>query len=70
MQELFGLEAGAAKQLITKNDRDRDAYMRTFACENWLDARRYDLCVNTSSLGIQQAAAAAILGVRAKLAGC
>lgn len=70
VQELFCLEAGDAKKLIAKNDRDRDAYMSTFARKNWLDARWYDLCVNTSSLGMEQSVAAAMLGIRAKMAGC
>ncbi len=67
VQKLFCLEAGDAKKLIAKNDRDRDAYMSTFARKNWLDARWYDLCVNTSSLGIEQSVAAALLGIKAKL---
>lgn len=70
VQELFRLEAGDAKKLIAKNDHDRDAYMSTFARENWLDARWYDLCVNTSSLGIEPCVAAAMLGIQAKMAGC
>jgi CMP/dCMP kinase len=70
VQELFCLEAGEAKKLIARNDRDRDAYMRTFTHKDWLDARWYDLCVNTSSLGIEQSAAVAMLGIQAKTAGC
>ncbi len=70
VQKLFCLEAGDAKKLIAKNDRDRDAYMSTFARQGWLDARWYDLCVNTSSLGMDQCVAAAMLGIQAKMAGC
>jgi hypothetical protein len=61
VQELFCLEAGDAKKLIAKNDRDRDAYTRTFARKDWLDARWYDLCVNTSCLGMGKNVAAAML---------
>ena len=70
VQELFCLEAGDAKKLIAKNDRDRDAYMSTFARKDWLDARWYDLCVNTSSLGMEQCVSAAIFGIQPKMAGC
>jgi len=70
VQELFCLEAGDAKKLIAKNDRDRDAYMSTFARKDWLDARWYDLCVNTSSLGMEQCVSAAMLGIQPKMAGC
>ena len=70
VQKLFCLEAGDAKKLIAKNDRDRDAYMSTFARKDWLDARWYDLCVNTSSLGMEQCVSAAMLGIQPKMAGC
>jgi cytidylate kinase len=70
VQELFCLEAGDAKKLIAKNDRDRDAYMSTFARKDWLDARWYDLCVNTSSLGMEQCVSAAMLGIQPMMAGC
>jgi cytidylate kinase len=69
VQKLFCLEAGDAKKLIAQNDRDRDVYMSTFAHKDWLDARWYDLCVNTSSLGMDQCVAAAMLGIQAKMAG-
>ena len=70
VRKLFCLEAGDAKKLIAKNDRDRDAYMSTFARKDWLDARWYDLCVKTSSLGMEQSVAAAMLGIQAKVGGC
>jgi cytidylate kinase len=70
VQELFCLETGNAKRLIAKNDRERDAYMCAFARKDWLDARWYDLCINTTSLGMEQSVAAAMLGIQAKLAGC
>jgi len=34
------------------NDRERSVYIRTFTKQDWLDARLYDLCLNTSSKGI------------------
>jgi cytidylate kinase len=68
VQKLFCPEAEDAKKLIAQNDRDRDAYMSTFARKDWLDARWYDLCVNTSSLGMDQCVAAAMLGIQAKMA--
>ncbi len=66
VQELFCLEAVAAKKLITENDRDRDAYMRTFAHKDWLDARWYDLCINTSSLGLEKSLEVALVGIQEK----
>ncbi|MEA4910015.1 MAG: cytidylate kinase-like family protein, partial [Anaerolineaceae bacterium] len=70
VQDLFCLQAEDAKKLITKNDRDRHAYMQTFASKDWLDARWYDLCVNTSSLGMEQCVTAAMFGLQSKIADC
>ncbi len=67
VQELFCLEEAEAKKLIAQNDRDRDAYMRAFARRDWLDARWYDLCINTSSLGPEKSLAAALLGIQEKM---
>jgi hypothetical protein len=37
--------------LIKTNDQERANYIRTLTKQNWLDARHYDLCVNTSAVG-------------------
>lgn len=63
VQELFCLEAGEAKKLIVRNDRERDAYMRAFARRDWLDARWYDLCLNTSTLGLDKSVEMALMGI-------
>ena len=55
IQQLYCLPDDESKKLIEKNDRDRSAYVRAFTRENWLDARLYDLCINTSSLGLENA---------------
>jgi len=67
VQELFGLDAGEAKKLIDQNDREREAYIRTFTHQNLLDARLYDLCLNTSSLGMEKSAELALLAISQKL---
>ncbi len=68
VQGLYCLEEGPARKLMEQNDRDRDAYMRTFARKDWLDARWYDLCINTSSLGLEKTVEAAMLGICEKIA--
>ncbi len=70
VQELFCLEAAEARKLIKQNDRERDAYIHTFTGQNWLDARLYDLCINTSSLGLEKSAEAALAGLQEKLGVC
>jgi cytidylate kinase len=54
IQQLYCLGEEEAKKLIETNDRERTAYMRAFTRQDWLDARWYDLCVNTSSLGLEK----------------
>jgi cytidylate kinase len=54
IQQLYCLGEDEAKKLIETNDRERTAYMRAFTRQDWLDARWYDLCVNTSSLGLEK----------------
>jgi cytidylate kinase len=54
IQQLYCLEEDKAKELIEMNDRERTAYMRAFTRQDWLDARWYDLCLNTSSLGLEK----------------
>lgn len=63
VQELFCLEAGEAKKLLQRNDRERAAYIYTFTRRDWLDADWYDLCVNTSHLGLEKSAEIAEIGI-------
>ncbi len=51
LQELYKLSETEAINLIKSNDQDREEYIRTFTKRNWLDARHYDLCINTSAVG-------------------
>ena len=52
---LYHLTLEEAEKLTVTNDRERAAYIQTFTRQNWLDARLYDVCLNTSSLGLDQA---------------
>src|SRR4030042_733058 len=52
IKNLYHLGAPEAKAFIEDNDRDRAAYIRAFSGQDWLDARLYDLCLNTSRTGV------------------
>lgn len=52
--ELYHLSILDAEKLIESNDRERSAYIQTFTRQNWLNARLYDLCVNTSIIGLDK----------------
>ena len=51
LRELYKLSEAKALDLIKTNDQERANYIRTLTKQNWLDARHYDLCVNTSAVG-------------------
>lgn len=45
-----------AKKSIVKHDKDRSRYYNFFSETKWGEAKSYDICVNTSKLGIEGAA--------------
>lgn len=51
VSKLYRLSDQDAQKLIETNDRERDNYNKQFTKKNWLDARYYDLCINTSTVG-------------------
>lgn len=67
LRELYELSEAEAGDLIKANDQEREDYVRTFTKQNWLDARHYDLCVNTSAVGWDNTVDLAEKCVRAKL---
>lgn len=67
LKQLFCLEEEAARKLIQTNDRERNAYIHAFTQQNWLDARLYDLAMNTSSLGLEKAVDLALAVVQEKI---
>ncbi len=42
-----------AKDRIRKRDKDRAAYYNFYAAKEWGDAKSYDLCIDSSLLGIE-----------------
>lgn len=49
---LHNLSAGKAKEQILKSDKQRASYYNYYTNKKWGDAMSYDLCINTSILGI------------------
>ena len=48
-----GLERNAAIEFIEKNDKKRRSYHDYYATTLWGDAASYDVCINTSRLGVE-----------------
>lgn len=69
LHELYGLTDQQAQDMIRNNDREREEYNRKFTKKYWLDARYYDLCMNTSVLGWDGAVELAEMCVKAKIQG-
>ena len=47
------LEHDAAVEFIEKNDKKRRSYHDYYATTQWGDAASYDVCINTSRLGVE-----------------
>ncbi len=55
VSDLYHVSENEAKKVIEKNDKERNAYIKSFTKLEWLDARAYDICINTSSVGLDNA---------------
>jgi cytidylate kinase len=54
VMQVYGIEDTAeAEDLVDRSDRQRASFIRTFTGRHWTDARLFDLCVDTSSVGLE-----------------
>ncbi len=66
VQAREGISPEAAGQRVTEMNRRREHFVRRNWQRDWLAATNYDLCVNTSSLGIAGAADAIVRAARTR----
>jgi cytidylate kinase len=66
LAELYHLTPEEAGKLTETNDHERTAYIQTFTRQNWRDAALYDVCLNTTSVGLDQAVELILTCVTAK----
>ena len=52
----YQLSADEAKKLMKKKDATRKAYHNYYCDGKWGDSRNYDLCINSSQIGVEGAA--------------
>lgn len=57
MMRTFSLEKNAAIDRIRDTDKQRGKYYSYYTGKDWNDAGNYDLCLNTGTMTIEQAAA-------------
>ncbi len=56
VMEYFSISNEKAQALIEKKDKERKAYHNYYCTMKWGDSRLYDLCINSSRLGIEKTA--------------
>lgn len=52
-RDVYGLPEKGLADKILKADKGRSNFHKRYTGENWMDARLYDLCINTAKLGIE-----------------
>lgn len=67
LRDLYKITEEEAWKLIVTNDQERSDYIHNFTKQNWLDASNYDLCINTSSLGLDSALELTVKSIHKKL---
>ena len=68
LMELYSVDKAKAKDIMVKTDKKRASYYNYYSSKKWGDARSYDLCVNSSSIGANGAVDTILAFARAKQA--
>ena len=53
IMEKYNLSEGKAKDMINKKDKQRQSYYNYYSSKKWGRADSYDLCINSSLLGVE-----------------
>ena len=53
LMEIHQLDAAKAKEYMNKTDKGRSSYYNYYSNKRWEDSRSYDLCINSSAIGIE-----------------
>lgn len=48
-----GLDETEARKMIKEVDKDRSSFYRYYSDQTWGDAQNYDMCINSSKLGVE-----------------
>lgn len=56
IEQLYSLDEKKAAELIRKTDKSRKMYHNYYCDTKWGDSRGYDLCINSSKLGVDKTA--------------
>ena len=56
LKDLYNVTESKAKDIMIKTDKQRSNYYNYYSNKKWSDPRSYDLCINSSHLGIDKTA--------------
>jgi len=54
VQFLYKVTEDEARKMMVRSDKERGRYNKKYAGMNWTDLRQYDLCIDTSKLGLEK----------------
>jgi len=54
IQNLYNVSEEVAGEMIVQNDKERALYHHTFTGTEWTDARRYNVSIDTSKIGVDK----------------
>lgn len=69
IQQLYGLSEKDAREKISESDKARSSHIHAITDRKWTDARLYDLCVDTSRLGVDKTVDLVLEHLRIRSAG-
>lgn len=52
LKEYYHVDEAKAKDIMVKTDKKRASYYNYYSSKKWGDSRSYDLCINSSAVGI------------------
>jgi cytidylate kinase len=55
IQELYKISEEAAEKRIIQNDKERSRYNHKYTGKEWTDVRQYDMTIDTSKIGVDNA---------------
>lgn len=68
LMECYQVDAAKAKDIMVKTDKKRSSYYNYYSSKKWGDAKGYDLCINSSALGLEGTVDAILAFAKAKQA--
>lgn len=55
LMELYKVDENKARDIMIKTDKKRSSYYNYYSSKKWSDAKSYDLCINSSACGFDNA---------------